>query len=701
MLKSFVIFLFLLCISNFAIIGHCDESVLSASNNPSSKNNPNYYDQLQQLVKESQDNIKYAGNQLKEHESIKKNQLREEQAKEYYQRGLQLTEEGQFDEAKKCFQKAIQITEVKEMAKRSQEGERRLRIQEIALRKAKLELTREQQEQQNILDQKRRVNEAIQRQKKAETKLQEIEKLKNQQQEIENAYQEAFSLYNNKKYTEAKDIFNKVENLKENYKLTRNYIRIIDHFIAHEDMEKEKQKELQIRREQKEAQLAKENEERAKRQAEIDNERLLKEELNKQIENDYNAALDLFRDKIYLDAKEKFLSINKTSPGYKATDSYLRQINRILSQDQLKASIQESTVKKVETNTDDFIKKQQEELLQKSKELEEQRKTQQELDKLYEDAVSLYRKKNYSEAQKAFSDIEIKRSDYKSVRSYQKIIAKRLAQIEQENLRIKQEEQRKQQVQEKLAQLKKEKEDITHNQLVKQIEINYSAALDLYKDSLFREAKEKFIVVSNEDSHYKDTETYLKGIDQQIIQQDKRQEEEKQKQIELKNKQEDELKQKMEEARQQKESEIAKMNEKRAKERMLKDAEKDYRSALSLYRRKNYNEAKEKFEIVQNKVPDYKATNSYLKLIEEAIQNQQKQEEEKKKVLDLKEEQSLREKQDEEKRIEQRNKDFEEKEKQNKLEEQKRNEEKLKQQQEMDRKQEELKKNLQGQEAEK
>lgn len=51
----------------------------------------------------------------------------------------------------------------------------------------------------------------------------------------------------------------------------------------------------------------------------------------------------------------------------------------------------------------------------------------------------------------------------------------------------------------------------------------------------------------------------------------------------------------------------------------LEEAQRVYDEAVSLYRQQKYHEAKESFEYVETLVPDYKATRSYMKIVEQDI----------------------------------------------------------------------------------
>ena len=94
---------------------------------------PSYLYDLKKLIEKSRDNIKQVNQKIKEQAVLKRNQKREERAREYYEKGLALTSEGKLQEAREYFEKAIRITEHPEMAGYIKESQRRLRKQEEAL----------------------------------------------------------------------------------------------------------------------------------------------------------------------------------------------------------------------------------------------------------------------------------------------------------------------------------------------------------------------------------------------------------------------------------------------------------------------------------------------------------------------------------------------------------------------------------------
>ena len=100
-----------------------------------------YLYDLKKLIEKSRENIKEVNEKIKEQAVLKRNQKREERAREYYEKGVELTNEGKLDEAREYFEKAIRITEHPEMAGYIKESQRRLKKTGKALQPRKGSIT--------------------------------------------------------------------------------------------------------------------------------------------------------------------------------------------------------------------------------------------------------------------------------------------------------------------------------------------------------------------------------------------------------------------------------------------------------------------------------------------------------------------------------------------------------------------------------
>src|SRR3989338_4318298 len=175
-----------------------------------------YVYDLKKLIIQSRENIKRVNAKIKDQAVIKRNQKREERAREYYQRGMQLTDEGKFDEAREYFEKAVSITDHPEMIGYIKESERRLKLQEQAIKHQKVEIERQNKEAE------------IARAREKEVWRQEIDRKEKERkvqvnQQADKAYNEAVALYKDRKFAAAKEKFQEVEWVVPDYKAGRNY----------------------------------------------------------------------------------------------------------------------------------------------------------------------------------------------------------------------------------------------------------------------------------------------------------------------------------------------------------------------------------------------------------------------------------------------------------------------------------------------
>ena len=76
----------------------------------------NYQSDINKLIAASSENIKEVNEDIDAKAIAKRNQTREEKAREYYQKGVDLANAGKLDEAREYFEKAISLTNHPEMA---------------------------------------------------------------------------------------------------------------------------------------------------------------------------------------------------------------------------------------------------------------------------------------------------------------------------------------------------------------------------------------------------------------------------------------------------------------------------------------------------------------------------------------------------------------------------------------------------------
>lgn len=447
-----------------------------------------YVYDLKRLINKSRENIKRVNEKIKEQAVVKRNQKREERARELYQRGLQLNEEGKLDEARECFEKAIRITEHPEMVKHIEKSESRLKVQEAALK-------REQHQQ---------VRQLIQ----SETA---------RQQEAQQSYIDAVRYYKEKKFKEAKDQFEHVEELIPDYKGTRSYLRILDQDIIREEALALKQQKREIERQNKDVETAREREKEAWKK-EIEKKELeRRDQVNKQAQEVYEQAVALYKEKKFVDAKKKLQEVEWVIPDYKATRNYLSRIDKDIIEE----------TKRVEEEKNKALAEQtwQEEVARSKREAEEKKaaaekekaarkQMEEQANFVYKAAITMFDKKYYDEALEKFKDVEKTAPGYKSAKIY-------IAKIEQIKVDIKKKEAEKaaEEARQKVLAEEKAKRDEEvrkRRALEDEVEPLYRDGIDLYDNKKYAEAKEKLGQVGARIGEYKKAKYYFQKADEKM-----------------------------------------------------------------------------------------------------------------------------------------------------------------------------------------
>ncbi len=554
-----------------------------------SKEKTGYTLDLKELIRKSKEHIKAVNEKIREQEVRKRNQKREEKAREYFEKANQLFEEGKYQEARLEWEKAIKITENPEMDGYIRESPRVFRKKEVALKKEED-------------DRLHRVH------------LEDIDRRK----EIEDSYQAGVSLYKQKKYAAAKEEFEHVQELQADHKATRSYLKIIDQDIIVEKDEAAKEKQKELEREQKEQEAAVQQEKEAWQKRLKEKERQREEETLQQAETTYKEAVVLYQAQDFVAAKAKFQEVEWGFPNYKATPKYLQQIDqdikkkeqRIIAERQKeleKEKQEQELAKKKQAEEARLAKKQEEE--DRKRHIEEQdrerlRKLTDQTEKVYQEALALFSESNFLGAKEKFAAVEKNIQNYRSTSDFLKRIND---QIEGQQRQAAQERERKKK-EEEIARQKQERELL--QTLIDKAGGVYDQALSLYNVRNFKEAKEKFGEVSKILPNFKSTANYLSHIDDDIAREQERLALRKQKETERKKK-EQEL------AQRQAQEEQAR--------RRIEQSEALYRQAVSLYKAKNFEEAKGKFLELNKNSPNYQSTINYLAHIDEDISQYQEE----------------------------------------------------------------------------
>jgi len=348
-----------------------------------------YVYDLKKLIIQSRENIKRVNAKIKEQAVTKRNQKREERAREYYQRGIQLTDEGKFNEAREYFEKAVSITEHPEMTGYIKESQRRLKLQERAIKREEVQhLKQEQQDERS------------------------------KQEDAQNAYREAVALYKEKKYKAAKDQFEHVDALVPDYKAVRSYLRILDQDIIQQEALNIKQQKVAIERQNKEAEIARAREKEVWRKEIERKEKERKEQVNEQAGKVYGEAVALYKDRKFAAAKEKFQEVEWVVPDYKAERSYLKRIDKDIAEEEKRIAVQKEKDLEKQKWEEEVARKKEEARRKKIGEQKQKEQSEDEAQFVYQAAVTLFDKGLLDEALEKFNDVEKTAPGFRSTRGY-------------------------------------------------------------------------------------------------------------------------------------------------------------------------------------------------------------------------------------------------------------------------------------------
>jgi len=588
------IFIFLSCSSAFSQSLPDDTLVKERSTLKEQKNQEGYIINLKDLINRSKKKIEEVNVKIEEQAKRRRNQQREEKAREYYEQAMRLSYEGKLDQAQELWQKAIKITEHPEMKGYISESVVKTKKEQSALQDA----------------QQRRI------------KRLEVERGYSAE-EVEKKYQEGVSLYKQKKLKPAQEAFERVEDMFPDHKATRSYLMIIEQEILKEQqkvMDQKLKQEMQARQKAKE-EWRKELEKREQERQKF---------LDDQAETIYQDAVKLYRAREFEKAKERFKEVEWVYPNYKSTPYFLSGIDNDIRQEEKRKELERRRELERQMEESKVSKKlEQERQLKIRKQEEENRinRLKEEAEFTYKDGIALYKKGEYREAREKFVKVNKQFPSYKQAVMYIKQID---TEIENQNkleaekkqkifeLQMKQERLEKERIAEEQRRRFQQDQKSEIERLQKEAELIYKTAVSLFDHGLYAQSQEKFLQLEKLYPSYKLSKNYLKKIDAQF-QAERRKEE--QNLILEKRRAEEESRQKrdserLSQARRERAQELTRQEK---EESLKKQAEILYRSALALYDSNLYFQAKEKFLELESFYPNYKFTTRYLKFLERKI----------------------------------------------------------------------------------
>ena len=146
-----------------------------------------------------------------------------------------------------------------------------------------------------------------------------------------------------------------------------------------------------------------------------------KEAINKQAEEVYDEAVDLYKNKKFAEAKKKFEEVSWVIPDYKATMKYLARIDHDAQEEQERVAREQQKALQQQRWEETVESKKQEAQRQHElevKELQHKKELQEQAQFLYTAAVNLFDQKKMDEALEKFNEIEKLSPDFKDTRRY-------------------------------------------------------------------------------------------------------------------------------------------------------------------------------------------------------------------------------------------------------------------------------------------
>jgi len=510
---SFLIRLMKQNISKFLIIGFFTATIM-ASAVPSvaqsekdgiptlreQKDREGYIIDLMDLIKKSKRKIERVNDKLEEQARYRRNLQREEKAREYYDKAMTFFEDGKLKEAQKIWKKAIKITEHPEMKGFIRDSVRKTKKQEKALMAAEQERLRRLEIERGF-----------------------------SAKEVSKTYSEGVRLFKQKKYLESKITFDRVEEMFPDHKATRSYLMIVEQEITREQqdlIEKQLNKEATARKKEKD-EWRRELEEREKER---------EKNVYDQANDLYREAVKLHKAKQFVLAKEKFEEVEWVIPNYKSTVKYLKRIDKDIRKYDVLTKEEKQRLFEKQVRGEHLAKERDENRKRKEmvlKEKEKMKRLQEEADFVYDSAVALYKKGKYVQAQEKFIDVEDILPNYRGTEKYLKRISKKFKKMPMSPVKqlVDERERDREFVASKVertsADAQKHEEQFIqkavqerYRQYEDEATAKYKDAIHFYKGKNYTTAKSKFIQVEAIYPGYKDTLDYLSRIDDLILKQE-------------------------------------------------------------------------------------------------------------------------------------------------------------------------------------
>ncbi len=446
----------------------------------------------------------------------------------------------------------------------------------------------------------------------------------------EEIYRQAIADFRNRKFEEAEDNFRKVDTMASGYKLTGKYLERVQQL---RDDEARSRAEEESRRQ---AVMEHDAEEDMKRTVE-ESERLRRQESRERVEAAYQGARTHYGQGELGKARVGFSEVERLSPDYRSARKYLALIEKDMAREQ---ELEIETAPGMEPAAPS-LKKAKQAVVPASRKREEAQQ-------YYQQAKEFYKKRQFDRAKESFQKADALVKDYQATgkflaridtdidqeKKYQQMLERRDARrqerekaLEQKRAAAKEASARRRQetrgLRETATRIKNERDKMINRKLVEL----YREAESDYKNHLYALAKERFHEVQRISPGYKSTEEYLERIAY---------EDRTEAAVEVASvpghvppyaKVEILPPPVQEEIAHGREIVPVPVAQEKFAAPAVATAPGDdvtfaYDEAVSLFKRKNYVQAREKFDHVDQVYPGYKSTSGYLTRIDSLLQRE-------------------------------------------------------------------------------
>lgn len=514
---------------------------------------------LKKLLKKTKDKIAVVDDKLEDQALERRNQKRAAKAHEYYSKGMEYFEEGDFEKAEDYWEKAVHITEHPEMDGYIQKEIKKSKKQAKELKKQEHE------------------------------RLKRLEKERGYSvEEVEDVYEAGVKFFNRKRWLDARQQFEKVEEMFPNHKATRSYLMLVD-------------RKIQIEQEKIIEETLRESAERAKEEKiawrkELERKEFeRRQQLEKQANDLYTEALFLYKAKRFEEAKQKFKEVEWVLPDYKKTLKYLAEIDEDI--ERYGAAPEEVMLEEIDDKIEEVheqrLRRVEKEIaLKKAIKADQEQKRKEEAAFLYDAAMGLYNVESYVQALEKFREVELLIPDYKSTQKYIEKLRRLTSDEDDEDEKggifgwfASLGKEKEMTPAEKIAEekrLAKQRKEEAQALKEEKASFAYKAALAYYENGLMEDAVERFYEVQRMYPGYKSTEKYLTKLDPNF------------------------------DPASVKSTDIQSLP-------LGLPFEELYREAVELYQTKKLEEARFKFNEIAKYEPDYRATQTYLSVINQNL----------------------------------------------------------------------------------